>query len=76
LAWLAHLEGRGADAARELDAARSAFKDGARTGDHTPALLERFAAMHWPKPSGPRIAAWRKAIAASATATRSEPETI
>jgi hypothetical protein len=64
LAWLAYHEGRFVDAARELDAARSAFKDSGRTGDHTPALLERFTRMGWPKPASTRIAAWRKVIGA------------
>src|SRR6185503_6892217 len=40
LAWLAYHEGRFLDAARELDLARSSFKDASRTGDHTPQLLE------------------------------------
>ncbi len=64
LAWLAYHEGRFLDAARDLDAARSAFKDSSRTGDHTPQLLERFTRMGWPKPASTRIAAWRKAIGA------------
>jgi eukaryotic-like serine/threonine-protein kinase len=62
LAWLAYHEGRFLDAARELDAARAAFKDAARTGDHTPQLLERFARMRWPKPASQRIAGWRRAL--------------
>ena len=32
----------------------------ARTGDHTPQLLERFARMGWPKPASTRIASWRR----------------
>ena len=66
LAWLAYHEGRFVDAARELDAARGAFKDAARTGDHTPQLLERFAKMNWPKPANQRISGWRRALAATA----------
>jgi serine/threonine protein kinase/tetratricopeptide (TPR) repeat protein len=65
-AWLAYHEGRFVEAGRELDAARTAFKDASRTGDHTPALLDRFATMEWPKPAGPKIEAWRTAIAAQA----------
>jgi len=64
--WLAYHEGRFVEAGRELDAARTAFKDASRTGDHTGALLDRFAAMEWPKPAGPKIDAWRAAIAAQA----------
>jgi serine/threonine protein kinase len=65
VAWLAYHEGRFHDAARELDAARAAYKDSARTGDHTPQLLERFHKMGWPKPASTRIAGWRKAIGAA-----------
>lgn len=61
-AWLAYHEGRFLDAARELDAARSAFKDPTRTGDHTTHLLARFASMGWPKPAGPRIEAWQSTL--------------
>ena len=57
-AWLAYHEGRFQDSAREIDAARSAFKDPTRTGDHTTQLLERFRSMTWPKPAGPRVEAW------------------
>lgn len=64
VAWLAYHEGRFHDAARELDAARSAYKDPARTGDHTPQLLDRFHRMGWPKPASARIASWRRAIGA------------
>jgi len=60
-AWLAYSEGRFHEAAREIEAARAAFKD-SRTGDHTPQLLARFAQMNWPKPAGPRIAAWMRAL--------------
>lgn len=61
-AWLAYHEGRFHDSARELDLARSAFKDPSRTGDHTPMLLERFASMRWPKPAGARVEAWRATL--------------
>jgi hypothetical protein len=65
-AWLAYHEGRFHEAARELDAARSVYKDPNRTADHTPMLLERFASMAWPKPAGPRIEAWRGALSGKA----------
>jgi len=67
LAWLAYHEGRFHDAARELDSARAAYKDSARTGDHTPQLLQRFARMTWPKPAGQRVSTWLRAIAAAET---------
>jgi serine/threonine protein kinase len=63
LAWLAYHEGRFVDAARELDHARSAFREGARTGDHAPQLLERFQRMGWPRPAGSRVNDWLRAIA-------------
>jgi eukaryotic-like serine/threonine-protein kinase len=69
VAWLAYHEGRFHDAARELDAARAAYKDPARTGDHTPQLLERFHKMGWPKPASTRITGWRKAIGAMTRAS-------
>jgi serine/threonine protein kinase len=69
LAWLAYHEGRFQDAAREIDAARAAFKDPARTGDHTPQLLLRFAQMGWPKPASTRISSWRRAIMPNAPAS-------
>ncbi len=62
LAWLAYHEGRFQDAAREIDHARASFKEGTRTGDHTPQLLERFARMGWPKPASTRVASWRRAL--------------
>jgi serine/threonine protein kinase len=68
LAWLAYHEGRFTDAARELDQARLAFREGARTGDHAPQLLERFQRMGWPKPAGPRITDWLRAIAQASAA--------
>jgi eukaryotic-like serine/threonine-protein kinase len=67
LAWLAYHEGRFQDAAREIDLARSAFKDAVRTADHTPQLLDRFAKMGWPKPASSRIASWRRAIGRSSS---------
>jgi serine/threonine protein kinase len=68
-AWLAYHEGRFHEAARELDAARAAFKDPIRTGDHTPMLLDRFAAMSWPKPAGARVEAWRAGLLAATAKT-------
>jgi tetratricopeptide (TPR) repeat protein len=61
LAWLAYHEGRFHEAAKEIDAARAAFKD-SRTGDHTAQLLARFSRMAWPKPAGGRIAGWMRAL--------------
>jgi hypothetical protein len=58
LAWLAHVEGRWADAAQEIDRARASFGDRARCGDHTPQLLKRLAAMKWEGPAEGKIDAW------------------
>ncbi|UQA55930.1 serine/threonine-protein kinase PknK [Polyangium aurulentum] len=62
LAWLAYHEGRFQDAAREIEAARSAYEDPSRTGDHTPQLLQKFATMTWPEPARTRIEEWQRAL--------------
>ncbi len=61
-AWLANVEGRWEDAIRELDAARSVYADGQRTGDHTPQLLARFGRMAWLAPAAARVEAWLSAL--------------
>jgi serine/threonine protein kinase/tetratricopeptide (TPR) repeat protein len=61
-AWLAQVDARWSDAATELDRARSAFGDRARTGDHTPHLLARFAKMVWLGPALAKIDSWLQAI--------------
>lgn len=75
-AWLAYHEGRFHEAAKELDAARAAFKDPLRTGDHTPMLLERFANMSWPKPAGQRLDGWRSSLAGGATTKHGRSESL
>ncbi len=62
LAWLAQTEGRWAEAAQEIDRARTAFGDRARCGDHTPQLLSRFSRMTWLGPALPKIDAWLQLI--------------
>ncbi len=63
-AWLAQREGRGADAANEIVAARAIYGvDRARAGDHTPHLLERFRKMRWGGEAGEAVDAWAKALA-------------
>jgi serine/threonine protein kinase len=57
-AWLANVEQRWDDAVREIEAARTAFSDKHRSGDHTPHLLARFARMAWLEPAAKRIEAW------------------
>lgn len=57
-AWLAQRESRWSDAALEIDRARTAFSDRARSGDHTPYLLARFSKMMWLGPALTKIDAW------------------
>jgi serine/threonine protein kinase/tetratricopeptide (TPR) repeat protein len=61
-AWLANTEERWDDALRELEAARSAFGDTRRTGDHTPHLLARFARMAWLAPVAQCVESWLATI--------------
>lgn len=74
-AWLAQRQGRWADAAAELDAARAAFvvptlesgsaraaEARARTGDHTPHLLVRLARLAWIGPALENIETWLRQI--------------
>lgn len=62
LAWLAAAEGRAADAARELDAARKTYRDANQSGDHTAQLLAVFDRMGWPEPAGQRVKHWLSSI--------------
>ena len=64
LAWLAAAEQRFDEAAQQLDAARKTFKDATQSGDHTPGLLRRFAAIQWPDPAGSRVTRWLHALQA------------
>ncbi|MDP9036978.1 MAG: AAA family ATPase, partial [Myxococcota bacterium] len=77
-AWLAQRQGRWADAASELDGARGAYMASspegggvrtaearARTGDHTPHLLVRFAGLEWVGPALGKIEAWLQQINAA-----------
>ena len=62
-AWLAHREGRAADAASEIEAARVIYGDRTRAGDHTPHLLERFRKMRWAGAAGEVVDTWARALA-------------
>jgi serine/threonine protein kinase/tetratricopeptide (TPR) repeat protein len=78
-AWLAQRQARWTEAAAELDEARAAFvvsPDGggvgvraaearARTGDHTPHLLARFARLAWAGPALEKIEVWLEQIEAA-----------
>ncbi|MEI7892838.1 MAG: AAA family ATPase [Myxococcales bacterium] len=61
-AWLAQTRGRWADAAAEVDRARTAFPERGRTGDHTPHLLLRFSKMVWIGPSVAKIDTWLEQV--------------
>jgi serine/threonine protein kinase len=61
-AWLAQKESRWADAAEELDRARTAYGDRVRTGDHTPLLLKRLLRLSWLGSALGKIEAWLQAI--------------
>ncbi len=67
-AWLHQKNERWEDAERELDAARAAFGERTRTGDHTPQLLSRFGQMTWDEPCERRINAWLEALESESTA--------
>ncbi|MGD0677060.1 MAG: AAA family ATPase [Polyangiaceae bacterium] len=77
-AWLAQRQGRWAEAASELDAARAAFvvpsvesgtaraaEARARTGDHTPHILVRLARLSWSGPAFDKIESWLRQIEAA-----------
>jgi len=85
-AWLAQRQGRWADAAAELDAARSTFlvpsADGGtawaaearvRTGDHTPHLLMRIAKLAWVGPGLDKVESWLRQIEAAGERPRAPP---
>ena len=57
-AWLAREEGRWRDAAGEIEKARTAYGEKARSGDHTPQLLARFAQLEWAPEARERLDAW------------------
>jgi len=70
-AWLAHAEGRWADAASEIDQARAAYGRTTRSGDATPHILARFAKMLWVGPAVAKIENWRKTLETDAAASGS-----
>ncbi len=70
-AWLAHAEGRWADAASDIDLARAAYGRTNRTGDATPHILARFAKMLWVGGAVAKIENWRKTLEADASVSTS-----
>jgi serine/threonine protein kinase len=77
-AWLAQRQGKWADAAKEVDAARSAYvvsspegggvraaEARSRTGDHTPHLLTRLSRLDWSGPALGTIETWLEQIEAA-----------
>ena len=67
LAWLAQRSSNWTDAASEIDRARAAFGDRARTGDHTPHLLARFSRMVWLGPALSKIDGWLQQLETPST---------
>jgi hypothetical protein len=67
-AWLAWVDERWEDAGRELDAARVAFGERTRTGDHTPQLLARFAKLEWETDVASKLEAWMEALESESVA--------
>jgi hypothetical protein len=61
-AWLAQTQARWADAAADIELARSVYGDRGVCGDHTPHLLHRFAKMVWLGPALPKIDAWLQSM--------------
>jgi tetratricopeptide (TPR) repeat protein len=57
-AWLFQTQSKWTEAAAELDAARAAYSEKGRSGDHTPQLLHRFSQLAWKDPAAPRLTAW------------------
>lgn len=63
-AWLAHVEGRFDDAIPAIEAARAAYRNSKRTGDHTPFLVSRLAGFDWPEPMRTLIDDWWRELGA------------
>jgi eukaryotic-like serine/threonine-protein kinase len=61
-AWWHQSQARWQDAALAIDAAREAFPNRGRAGDHTPQLLARFARLTWLGPALTKIDAWLEFI--------------
>ena len=61
-AWLAHVEGRFDEAAYAVAAAREAFGNPKRTGDHARHLLARLAQLEWPEPTQKAIHNWQREL--------------
>ncbi len=61
-AWLAREQGRWADAADAIEAARDTYPDPARCGDHTPFLVERLRSFDWQGTAAALVEAWASAL--------------
>jgi len=73
-AWLLHGQKRYEEAGTELTDARTAFVDGARTGDHARQLIVRLSQLAWPPPTRQLIDDWLGALGFSRRERRSEPK--
>jgi tetratricopeptide (TPR) repeat protein len=61
-AWHLHVDNKLDEARAELEAARLAFGDSRRTGDHTRQLLARLSDLNWPPATRPLIDEWRSEL--------------
>jgi hypothetical protein len=74
--WLCHLEGRPEDASTELAAARVAFGDPRRAGDHTRQLLARLSDFAWPKSDRKMLDDWRAELGVSPSERKRETKIV
>lgn len=61
-AWVDAQRGEIESAAYSVEAASAVFGERARSGDHTPHLLNRLSRYAWPEPARQQLAAWRRLI--------------
>jgi hypothetical protein len=73
-AWLLHVESQLEEATSELQAARLAFGDPRRTGDHTRHLLARLSELDWQKSTRKLIDDWRAELGVSRRDRKPEPK--
>jgi hypothetical protein len=72
--WLLHSQALYDEAYAELVAARSAFGESVRTGDHARQLVVRLAQLAWPKEGRKLVDDWAGELGLSRRERRSEPK--
>jgi tetratricopeptide (TPR) repeat protein len=75
-AWHLHVDNRLDLAKSEIEAARAAFGDGQRTGDHTRQLLGRLSDLVWPTTTRSLIDEWRVELGVPRRERKKEPEAV